>query len=170
MKSYKLYVLLAGLALTWASCSKGGGENSPNVPDPPIVKPDEPKEPTYPTYDAPRWSVSSYRTYECSMTAILTLPDTLAEYQQQNDELALFINDECRGVAERIEVSSGNYVWMAMIMGNTSENKTQKLYIRYWSCTNKHMYEADTNPMFESDTRLGEVDAPYKLWLKIREK
>lgn len=182
MKLHILYLLLAGLALTWASCGGGGGEDDPIVPDPPIVKPkpndpkpsepepNKPEEPAYPTYDAPRWNVSNGKKYECTMTAILTLPDSMVNIQQANDELAIFVNDECRGVAERVEVSSGKYVWMVMIMGNTSESKTQKLQIRYWSSTNKHMYNSDTTTMFEADTRLGEIDTPYKLGLKIKDK
>lgn len=169
MNLFKLYILLTGLAITLASCCTGGDDGDSVSTNPPVIKPDEPQEPTYPTYDAPHWSVSNPDVYECSMTAILILPDTIVGSQQPNDELAIFMNDECRGVAERIEVSPAKYVWMVMIKGNTNESKLQKLKIRYWSSIYKYMYDSDNKPLFETDSRLGEIDAPYTLDLKIKE-
>lgn len=168
MKSFNSYILLVGLAFFLVSCHKKRIHEELGLPDPPIENPDTPSETTYPTFEAPHWNVKNMGTYECTMTAIMSLPDSLASSQQPNDEIAVFSNGVCRGIGECVETSPYRYAWMVMIMGNPDENLVQEFDIRYWSSFSKYMYNSDTNIVFATDTRLGDIDAPHKLGLTIK--
>lgn len=166
MKAIKFLVLLVGISLIGVSCGGGGGDEEPAPPQPPIVDPDDPPTPPeYPTFAKPNWTVSDYSIYENSMTAYLALPDSLKADQLATDEVAVFCSSECRGVAERIEVSSGKYVWIAYIHGNDASDV---LTVKYYSVQTKHMYQYEFTFPFEKDGHYGNIDNPKVIGLKIR--
>lgn len=168
MKKIKFLLILAGFALIGASCS-GGGNDNPTPPQPPVVDPENPDNPPtppeYPTFAKPNWSISDYSIYENSMTAFLSLPDSLTANQQITDEMAVFCDSECRGVAERVEVSSGKYVWIAYVHGDVDADA---LTVKYYSVQTKHMYQSETTFSFEKDGHYGNIDNPKVIGLKIR--
>ena len=99
------------------------------------------------------------------VTAYLVLPDSLKADQLATDEVAVFCSSECRGVAERIEVSSGKYVWIAYIHGNDASDV---LTVKYYSVQTKHMYQYEFTFPFEKDGHYGNIDNPKVIGLKIR--
>lgn len=99
------------------------------------------------------------------VTAYLALPDSLKADQLATDEVAVFCSSECRGVAERIEVSSGKYVWIAYIHGNDASDV---LTVKYYSVQTKHMYQYEFTFPFEKDGHYGNIDNPKVIGLKIR--
>lgn len=167
MKKIYMMLMLAGLSLMGVSC--GGGDNTTVDPDPPIVVPDKPDNPvtppSYPTFDAPNWSVSEASSYEHTMAVAIILPDSLRSNEDATDELAVFAQDnKCRGVAERLNVSEGNYIWMAMVYGNTSSDVLQ---FHYYSNKSKHKYYSAGTIPFEIDGVYGTIDAPKTIGMKI---
>ena len=165
MKAIKFLVLLVGISLIGVSCGGGGGDEEPAPPQPPIVDPDDtPTPPEYPTFAKPNWTVSDYSIYENSMTAYLALPDSLKADQLATDEVAVFCSSECRGVAERIEVSQGDYVWVAYVHGNDEDCA---LTVKYYSVQTRHMYQSEITFSYEKDGHYANIDAPQILGLKI---
>lgn len=165
MKAIKFLVLLVGISLIGVSCGGGGGDEEPDPPQPPIVDPDDPPTPPeYPTFAKPNWTVSDYSIYENSMTAYLALPDSLKADQLATDEVAVFCSSECRGVAERIEVSQGDYVWVAYVHGNDEDCA---LTVKYYSVQTRHMYQSEITFSYEKDGHYANIDAPQILGLKI---
>lgn len=160
------FLLLIGFSLMGVSCSKGG-DDDPITPDPPVVNPDNPDPPmppSYPTFDSPNWSVSNVSAFEYTMTVSVVLPDSLIGGEQLADKLAVFAGDDCRGVADRIEVSSGKYVWLAMVYGN---NTSDNLSFKYYSSKTKYMYQSVSLKSFVIDGMIGTIDNPEKIGLNI---
>lgn len=148
------------------SCSKGG-DDDPITPDPPVVNPDNPDPPTppsYPTFDSPNWSVSNVSAFEHTMTMSVVLPDSLIGGEQPADKLAVFTGDDCRGVADRIEVSSGKYVWLAVVYGN---NNSETISFKYYSIRTKYMYQSVSSKHFVIDGVIGTIDNPEKIGMNI---
>lgn len=165
MKKNILYttLLLIVFSLMGVSCSKGG-DDEPIVPNPPVVNPDVPNPPSYPTFDSPNWFVSNISTFEHTMTVSVVLPDSLVSGEQPVDKLAVFVGDDCRGVADRIEVYAGRNVWMAMVYGN---NTSELLSFKYYSNTTKYMYQSNTTMNFIVDGTIGTIDSPKTIGMSI---
>lgn len=159
-------LLLIGFSLLGVSCSKGG-DDDPITPDPPVVNPDNPDPPTspsYPTFDSPNWSVSNASSFEYTMTMAVALPDSLIAGEQSADKLAMFAGDDCRGIADRIEVSSGKYVWLAVVYGN---NNSETISFKYYSSKTKYMYQSSSTKPFAIDGVIGTIDNPEKIGMNI---
>lgn len=76
------------------------------------------KEEIFKTFTQPYWHEEINAEYTATMTAVVTLPQEIGTYIQEGDELAAFINGECRGVAKNID--GLNYI---MIKGMEKPNK-----------------------------------------------
>ena len=85
-----LYVFLVAATL---SCSK----NSVDTPEKVATK-----------FPAPNWKADDTGKYPATMTAVFTLPVTLVGGSTENDKLAAFVNDECRGVGVVVGVNNLN--------------------------------------------------------------
>lgn len=79
--------------------------------------------------------------------------------------MAIFCASECRGVAERVEVSSGRYVWIAYIHG---DEESDRLIVQYYSAQTQHIHQSDIAFSFEKDGHHGNIDTPQVLGLNIR--
>lgn len=169
------YIVLALLAMTvFASCSGGDSEEisggnkteennntpGPQQPDNPDPTPDPSLAPV-PSSD-PQWTlVKEKEAYECTMTAIVVLPQELAVNEAAADKLSVYAGEECRGVAERVDIY-GEHVWMVMIHGSQTEDNTKSLCFKYWSADKQLIYESKPFT-FAVDTKLGSIDNPEQL-------
>ena len=117
----------------------------------------------YPTFEKPGWSVSNSESYEYSMTAIVTLSNSLLQYENDEDELAVFCGSECRGTAKRIKINSETSVWAVLIYGNDNE----LLYFKYYSSHNKLMYNDISHLIFENNDKYGTFDEPMILSMEV---
>lgn len=165
MKKSILYTLLIllGFSLLGVSCSKGENDD-PIIPYPPEVDPDEPTPPYYPTFDSPNWSVEDINSFEFTMTIVAVLPDSLQDSELSTDELSVFAGDECRSVAERIEVSTDKHVWIAMVYGNKTSDT---LSFKYYSNKTRYMYQSVLKIPFEIDGIIGTIDTPQTIGMDI---
>lgn len=156
-----MILMLAGLSLMGVSC---GGDDTVVDPEPPVVIPDNPVLPTYPTFDAPDWSVNNISSFENTMTFVIVLPDSLKSNEDASDKLAVFVKEDCRGIAERLEVSTGQFVWLAMVYGNTSSDVLQ---FHYYSSKSKHKYYSAETISYIIDGSFGTIDMPKTVGMKI---
>ena len=165
MKKSVLYtaLLLIVFSLMGVSCRKDGYIDS-LAPNPPVVNPDVPNSPSYPTFDSPHWSVSNISAFEHTMIVSAVLPDSIVSGEQPADELAVFVGDDCRGVADRIEVSVGRNIWMAMVYGN---NISEVLSFKYYSSKTKYMYQSTSTTPFKGDGTIGTIDSPQTIGMRI---
>jgi hypothetical protein len=121
---------------------------------------------TYTTYPIPMdWVVQGLDTYPNSFTAIVDLPDNLAVYAQDEDLVAAFIDDECRGVGNLVKSDDGTKrVYIVTVRGTATENRD--IVFRYYSTLNAYLYQAKTPIPFVIDGTYGTYDEPITLDLE----
>jgi hypothetical protein len=139
--------LLCVLLLTTLSCSKN----------------DEPKPVQEGTkFPTPDWKQDTTGRYPASMTSVLTLPTSLAAAVIESDQLAAFVNDECRGVGTMEKVNAQN-LFFVMIHGMPDE--TSKVKFKYYSGKTSYMYESKDTLNFLIDAIYGTAQNPKTLQL-----
>jgi len=106
----------------------------------------------YPTFDPPIWQVNNI-DYSVTMTAVIQLPNELIQYANDDDQIAAFGGDICRGVGEIIDG-----LWYVTIYG-TPEDQTN-IYFQYYGARNKYLYESPELFFFEEDETIGSADDP----------
>ena len=113
-------------------------------------------------FPAPTWKADDTGKYPATMTAVVTLPVTLAGSTMENDKLAAFVNDECRGVGVIVQVSSLN-LFFVLIQGLPEE--ANKITFRYYSNKTSYMYESQSALTFLADAIYGTAENPKTLEL-----
>ena len=113
-----------------------------------------------PEQPRPVWGVEYGIYTESSMTAIVVLPENLQPYAQDDDMVAAFVGNECRGIGELI-----NGAFYILIKG--APNEYAGISFLYYSSRNKYLYTTAPDLPFEPDTRFGGVDEPEVLVLSV---
>jgi hypothetical protein len=109
------------------------------------------------TFPAPDWKADDTGKYPATMTAVLALPAALVAGAMENDKLAAFINDECRGVGVLVKVDKQN-LFFVLIQGLADE--TNKITIRYYSNKTAYMYKSEPVITFSADATYGTAADP----------
>jgi hypothetical protein len=118
------------------------------------------KEEVFPTHEPPVWNVNHSAGYYENMTAVVKLPDNLAPYASNDDHLAAFAGNECRGVGVLI---NGSYF---VSVKGTPEDQSNIRFM-YYSAKNRYLYQTDELLSFDADVMFGTVDEPKVLMLKV---
>jgi len=118
---------------------------------------DDQAEQTATKFPAPTWKEDDTGKYPATMTAVFTLPTALAVSSMENDKLAAFINDECRGVGIIVDVNDVK-LFFVLIQGLPEE--TSNITVRYYSNKTSYMYEAQSALTFLADGVHGTVENP----------
>ena len=105
----------------------------------------------------PHWRVLYPYMYPYTMSAIVVIPDSLASVYKSADELSVFMDETCRGVAEHIDNEGVGYRWFVVIYGNED---MENLRFKYYSSAKSSFYESVDFVPFETNTRFGSVDNP----------
>lgn len=113
---------------------------------------------------APSWQISDVAKYPATMTAVVQLPDYLKNSLHSNDEMGVFINEECRGTGALIKLDSTS-AFFIMIHGTNSENG--KILFKYYSFNKSAMYTSKDTLNFVVDENYGTVDNPKSLQLNV---
>lgn len=112
----------------------------------------------------PSWVISDINKYPATMTAVVQLPDHLKKDLQSNDEMGVFINEECRGKGELIKLDSTS-AFFIMIHGTNSENG--KILFKYYSFKHSNLYSSKDTLNFVVDDNYGTADNPKSLQLEV---
>ena len=113
-------------------------------------------------FPVPNWKTDDKGKYPATMTAVVTLPATLAGSSTENDKLAAFVNDECRGVGVIVKLNNMN-LFFVLIQGLPEE--TKKITMRYYSNKTSYMYESLPALTFLADGIYGTAENPQVLEL-----
>jgi hypothetical protein len=117
------------------------------------------EEEVFTQFPAPIWSVNSAE-YQVNMTAVVRIPDELLSYVQEDDQLAAFAGEVCRGTGALID---GLYYVTILGMPDDQSN----IRFSYYSARNKYMYQTGELFAFETDKVFGTVDSAEVLQLSI---
>ena len=113
---------------------------------------------------APGWHTGALEKYPATMTAVVQLPDNLKNGLHIKDEMAVFINEECRGTGELIRLDSTS-AFFVMIHGTNSENG--KIIFKYYSFNQSAIYASKDTLNFVVDENFGTADKPISLQLEV---
>ena len=136
-KRYSL-LLMAVLMMMWGCSSdsddNGQGNHSSFVPS---------ASPTWAmdwTADAaaPDWKEPDVTRFECSMTMLVSLQQSLAAYSTDRDVMAVFVDGDCRGVSYRNKLANGRVEYLLLVKG-TSEETGHAMELRYYCDSLHHM-------------------------------
>jgi hypothetical protein len=108
----------------------------------------------------PTWKADDTGKYPATMTAVIALPETLAGTATENDKLAAFINDECRGVGDIVKVNDRN-LFFVLIQGLPDE--TNNITFKYYSSKTAYMYGSRPAVTFLVDAIYGTAENPETL-------
>lgn len=115
-------------------------------------------------HSPPAWKVEAPGRFPATMIAVVALPADLQAAAANDDQLAAFINGECRGegTAEKI----GNHqVYFFLIRGLDSEQS--KIVFKYYSAKTAYMYQTEPEVSFKIDDVYGTAENPKVLTLKL---
>lgn len=119
------------------------------------------KKEVYQTFPTPTWEVA-HEDYSTSMTVVVVIPDYLLPYASDDDQLAAFAGEICRGTGDIV-----NGLYYVTIKGTYDDE--EEIYFQYYSARNKYLYKSPILFEFESDGVYGSVDEPKTLPLSIVE-
>ncbi len=148
MRYGKLFLLLAiTLCSILGSCSKSGDKPGNNNNDN-----------TQKQYPAPNWQAADASAFAYSMTAVVAVSGSLKQNVSAGDEMAAFIDDECRGIGVYVERDSAAPVFYILIKGAADESGS--LSFKYYNKQSRYMYSTGNILNFKIDDNYGTVDDP----------
>jgi hypothetical protein len=116
----------------------------------------------YPKAAEPSWTIQSPELLPNSFTAIVAIPDELSIYAGDEDKIAAFLGDECRGVGNLVlPESTGPRIYYLTIRGSDTENRD--IVFRYYNARLSYLYQAGQSIPFENDGTYGTFDSPVVL-------
>jgi hypothetical protein len=87
---------------------------------------------------APDWKEPDVTRFECSMTMLVSLQQSLAAYSTDRDVMAVFVDGDCRGVSYRNKLANGRVEYLLLVKG-TSEETGHAMELRYYCDSLHHM-------------------------------
>lgn len=108
-------------------------------------------------FPEPTWKADGTGKYPATMTAVVNLPAALAGNAAENDKLAAFVNDECRGVGVIVPVNNAN-LFFILIQGLPEESG--EITFKYYSSKTAYMYESHPALTFLADAVYGTAENP----------
>ena len=111
-------------------------------------------------FPAPDWKVDETGRYPATMTAVVTLPDGMHGSISENDQLAAFVSEDCRGIASVVKVGSVN-VYFLMIRGLADEQS--KIIFKYYSAKTGYLFQSGPILNFLVDDVYGTAQNPKVL-------
>lgn len=96
------------------------------------------------------------------MTAVVTIPAALQASLGDADQLAAFVNNECRGVGVLDKVNNA-YVFFMLIRGLPDEQS--KITFKYYSVKTSYLYQTGPDLSFLIDAVYGTAQNPKVLAL-----
>jgi len=144
-KSKKLIIALSICIVMFCSCDKD-------------------TEP-YTEYPVPEWTVESPWLMPNSFTAIVAIPDNISIYARDDDKIAAFINDECRGIGTLVKSEDGTkQVYYITIRASDAESG--EIIFKYYNARLAYLYQSKQTVAFETDGTYGTYDSPVILDLE----
>lgn len=110
---------------------------------------------------APHWKlIENHQLLPATMTAIAALPIEYDKEHRLMDELAVFVGEECRGIAEYVE-NNGEGKWVVVVYSDGSRD--EKFYFKHYMYSRRQVFTSIETFKFAADTRLGNFDNPIMI-------
>ena len=154
-KTKLMFALLASLVL--GACSSDDSEDAAytvtEVTEAPVWQMDWKNN-----QERPDWTQPA-AIYENWTTMMVQIEKTLQPYASQQDLMAIFINDELRGLASPAVVvgseESSSTKYLMKIWGNEKGTETVKVTLKYYSQQLQHIFSLSDNIRLDADVTTG---------------
>ena len=123
----------------------------------------DPQKESATKFPPPSWKADETGKYPATMTAVISLPASVAATAVENDNLAAFVGDECRGVGVVVEVNNQN-LFFVLIQGLPEESGN--ITFKYYSTKTSYMFEAKPALNFHVDAVYGTAANPQVITLE----
>ena len=161
-----MFILLASLAFCACSSSDDDGTGSGSGEEVVVTETSSSEAPVWKmdwsnNQERPNWTEPS-AIYENWTIMMVQLEETLQPFASGEDLMAIFINDELRGLASPASVvgseeSSSKFILKAW--GNETGSETVKMSLSYYSQKLKHLFTLSANIKLDSDETTGVDEA-----------
>lgn len=161
-KTKLMFVLLTSLFL--GACSSDDDNNGGNGGGATYTETEVSEAPVWQmdwsnNQERPNWTEPDASLYENWTTLMVQIEETLQPYVSQDDLMALFVNDELRGLASpAVSVNGeqlGDTKFLMKAYGNESGTEKVKVSLRYYSQKLKHIFTLSDNIVLNSDETTG---------------
>ena len=106
----------------------------------------------------PEWTEPDKSVLPTSMTAVIRLTPFLERYAAENDMMAAFIGDECRGVATKVAVGGATLYFVQV---KAADAEAGNVEFRYYSALTNTMYSSVAEDLpYEINKIYGTADSP----------
>lgn len=161
-----MFILLASLAFCACSSSDDDGTGSGSGEEVVVTETSSSEAPVWKmdwsnNQERPNWTEPS-AIYENWTIMMVQLEETLQPFASGDDLMAIFINDELRGLASPASIvgseeSSSKFILKAW--GNETGSETVKMSLSYYSQKLKHLFTLSANIKLDSDETTGVDEA-----------
>ena len=172
-----MMILLAGLTLGACSSSdneeeekkesngKNGGTPDPTTMYTTTTVDEEPAWAIDWSYnqERPDWKEPEASNYEKWMVMLFKMEDELKPFVDENDLLALFVDDELQGLAKpaiRLDNDSNEPMFLMKVYMQDSDEAMVKLTVSYYSNRLKQIFSRTTQILYQPDVDYG-IDEDY---------
>ncbi len=153
MKTSKIMILMAVLTMAWG-CSSDDSDSNGGAKFIAGQKPDWHVDQTS-SDEQPDWSKPDYSKYEYDMFMKVYLQDELAATSSDDDCMAVFVGDECRGMSNKRNGSENKgYYFLLRVYGNRADQQAP-LTLSYYSAQQKQLFTLQSVDAFVPDCTLG---------------
>ena len=154
-KTKLMFALLASLVL--GACSSDDSEDAAytvtEMTEAPVWQMDWTNNQARPNWTQPA------AIYENWTTMMVQIEKTLQPYASQQDLMAIFINDELRGLASPAVVvdseESSSTKYLMKVWGNEKGTETVKVTLKYYSQQLQHIFSLSDNIRLDADVTTG---------------
>ena len=158
---YSTAILLAGLILM-GSCHKDSGDDEENIDNHYnyVNSNDAPDWQIDWSYNQarPDWQEPDYTNYEFSSVMLVKIEKQLQPYVSKDDLMAIFIDDELRGLATpAISVDNENITTSFLLKAFGNEADKEKVYatIKYYNSRLHHIFTFDSSMLYNIEEVIG---------------
>lgn len=158
---YSTAILLAGLILM-GSCHKDSGDDEENIDNHYnyVNTDDAPDWQIDWSYNQsrPDWQEPDYTSYEFSSVMLVKIEKELQPYVSEDDLMAIFIDDELRGLATpAISVDNENITTSFLLKAFGNEADKEKVYatIKYYNSRLHHIFTFDSSMLYNIEEVIG---------------
>ncbi len=109
----------------------------------------------------PSWTVNS-NDYAYSMTITAKANVAYVELADDNNVIAAFVNNECRGVVHTNTTVGTTKLGLLVVYSNTSG--TEKVYFKIYSSTPNAVYDVVDSMVFNNGDQIGGLSTPYVMY------
>lgn len=111
------------------------------------------------------WTDEDCRPYQNSTILKVQLEDALAAYVSKDDLMAIFINDELRGLvgpAVNVNTDESSNRFLLKVFGNETGSETVKMAVTYYCAQLKHIFTLSEEIKMDDDETTG-IDEDFIL-------